>query len=253
LEYENGIVANVDTGAWLHHIVLVAAGQKDGMCPGQAASFGGRRIYNGGNERVPIRMNSRMKYGLDLQNARLTGQGEVMSESSKPITVYMTMLFEWVPKSTPGYRAALDNYVDVTNCGFSSFPARTGVYTKKGNPWTMKENAHLLFATGHVHDGGVKVELLQNGKVACSSKQLYANRRGGFVEPNSGSVIKSMVMPTGTHISDNAVCKDFGTVKKGDIMQVVAYYDSDTHVQMKTSKGGLEPQMGITHVYLGPI
>jgi hypothetical protein len=65
--------------------------------------------------------------------------------------VYMTMLFEWVPKSTPGYRAALDNYVDVTNCGFSSFPARTGVYTKKGNPWTMRENAHLLFATGHVH------------------------------------------------------------------------------------------------------
>ena len=140
------------------------------MCPGQAASFGGRRIYNGGNERVPVRMNSRMKYGLDLQNARLTGQGEVMSESSKPITVrvdflsrlilpllmrtrqvYMTMLFEWVPKSTPGYRAALDNYVDVTNCGFSSFPARTGVYTKKGNPWTMKENAYLLFATGHVH------------------------------------------------------------------------------------------------------
>jgi hypothetical protein len=57
------------------------------MCAGQAASFGGRRIYNGGNERVPVRMNSRMKYGLDLQNARLTGQGEVMSESSKPITV----------------------------------------------------------------------------------------------------------------------------------------------------------------------
>ena len=60
------------------------------MCAGQAASFGGRRIYNGGNERVPVRMNSRMKYGLDLQNARLSGQGEVMSESSKPITVRLT-------------------------------------------------------------------------------------------------------------------------------------------------------------------
>ena len=85
--------------------------------------------------------------------------------------------------------------------------------------------------------------MLQNGKVACSSKQLYANRRGGFVEPNDGTVIKSMVMPAGTHISDNAVCKDFGTVKKGDTLQVVAYYDSNTHMQMKTAKGRTEPQV----------
>jgi hypothetical protein len=105
-------------------------------------------------------------------------------------------------------------------------------------------------STNFLLDGGVKVELVQNGKVACSSKQLYANRRGGFVELNNGSVIKSMVMPTGTHISDNAVCKDFGTVKKGDIMQVVAYYDSETHIQMKTSKGGLEPQASL-HYFLG--
>ena len=69
------------------------------MCPGQAASFGGRRIYNGGNERVPVRMNSRMKYGLDLQNARLTGQGEVMSESSKPITVRVDLL-SWLAYTT---------------------------------------------------------------------------------------------------------------------------------------------------------
>jgi len=61
------------------------------------------------------------------------------------------MLFEWVPKRTPGYRAALDNYVDVTNCGFSNFPAKTGVYTKNGSAWIMKQDAHFLFATGHIH------------------------------------------------------------------------------------------------------
>jgi hypothetical protein len=62
------------------------------MCAGQAASMGGRRIYNGGNERVPVRMNSKMKYGLDLHNARLSGQGEVMSESSKQMTVRVDFL-----------------------------------------------------------------------------------------------------------------------------------------------------------------
>jgi hypothetical protein len=73
------------------HIVLVANGLQDGMCAGQAASFGGRRIYNGGNERVPVRMNSKMKYGIDLANSRLSGQGEVMSESAKPMTVRATL------------------------------------------------------------------------------------------------------------------------------------------------------------------
>jgi hypothetical protein len=36
-------------------------------------------------------------------------------------------------------------------------------------------------------------------------------------------------MPTGTYISDNAVYKDFGIVKKGDTRQVVGYYDPETH------------------------
>jgi hypothetical protein len=97
-------------------------------------------------------------------------------------------------------------------------------------------------------DGGVKVDLMQNGKVACSSKQLYANRRGGYVERNDGTVIKSMVMPVGSHISDNAVCKDFGIAKKGDTMQVIAHYDANTHMQMKTSRGGLEPQVSLTQL-----
>lgn len=58
-------------------------------------------------------------------------------------------------------------------------------------------------------------------------------------------------MPEGSHISDVAVCKDFGFVKKGDKLKVIAYYDETKHMQMKSKWGFLEPQMGIAQTYVG--
>jgi hypothetical protein len=94
---------------------------------------------------------------------------------------------------------------------------------------------------------------LTNGKVACTSKQIYANRRGGYIESTDTSiVIKEMQMPAGTHVSDAGVCKgDFGKVKKGDKLQSIAYYDETAHMQMRSKRGALEPQMGIAQTYIG--
>jgi hypothetical protein len=117
----------------------------------------------------------------------------------------------------------------------------------------VKHDGDLIDAIGHVHgkkpislpyniqlittDGGTKVDLFINGKLSCTSKQIYANRRGGYVEPDDGTVIKSMVMPEGTHISDVGKCKDWTSVKKGDKLKVVAYYNDTEHMQMRNSKG----------------
>lgn len=67
---------------------MAITGQKDYVCPNpwQFINFGGNRIFAGGNERIPIRMNSHSKYGLDLGAGTLGGQVEIMSEAAKPIT-----------------------------------------------------------------------------------------------------------------------------------------------------------------------
>jgi hypothetical protein len=72
----------------LHHTEMAITGQKDYVCPNpwQFINFGGNRIFAGGNERIPIRMNSHSKYGLDLGAGTLGGQVEIMSEAAKPIT-----------------------------------------------------------------------------------------------------------------------------------------------------------------------
>jgi hypothetical protein len=105
--------------------------------------------------------------------------------------------------------------------------------------------------TGHAHDGGTKVELYVNGNLSCTSKQLYANRRGGYTESTDGTIIESMVMPPGTHISDVGVCKDWGEVKKGDKLTVKGYFNDTQHMQMKKASGKLDDQMGIMWTYVG--
>jgi hypothetical protein len=47
LEYPNGTVANVDTGAWLHHMVMTTSAGKDTVCPMEP-----QRIFSSGNERT---------------------------------------------------------------------------------------------------------------------------------------------------------------------------------------------------------
>jgi hypothetical protein len=52
-------------------------------------------------------------------------------------------------------------------------------------------------------------------------------------------------------VSDVGVCKDWGSVKKGDQLSVKAYFDDTAHMQMKNAKGRLEEQMGIMWTFVG--
>jgi hypothetical protein len=96
------------------------------------------------------------------------------------------------------------------------------------------------------------VELYVNGVLSCVSKQMYGDRRGGWTEPQDGTIIDSMLMPPGSHISDVGVCKDWGQVRAGDRLKTIAYYDDQKHMQMRSAKGDLEKQMGIFWAWVGP-
>jgi len=62
LEDTMGQTVNVDTGAWLHHMVIsqTGMGQRDGC-----GIPGNMRIFASGNERTPVRLNNQYKYGID--------------------------------------------------------------------------------------------------------------------------------------------------------------------------------------------
>jgi len=77
LEDEDGKALNIQEGAWLHHMVLYLRGndRKDLLCgdaPGYTQNWFGERFFASGNERTPVRLNSKGKYGYRLNTGDKT-------------------------------------------------------------------------------------------------------------------------------------------------------------------------------------
>jgi hypothetical protein len=139
--------------------------------------MGGMRVFSGGNERTTLRLNSKSKFGLDIGNSRrFGGAWELMSESKKAMSIYLVLKFEWVPKTTPGYKPATMVWLDVTDCGRESeFPASSGTYKKESKEFVMKDNGEWLTGAGHVHDGVSKLptSICPRGRPFFSENQSW--------------------------------------------------------------------------------
>jgi hypothetical protein len=138
-------------------------------------------------------------------------------------------------------------WLDITGCGISSAAAEKGVYERKQTqPWTSTIEGRLLYATGHVHDGGTKTTIYRTrgGKTTeiCESHAEYGGR-AGYTGADGME-----------HISRVSYCDFPGddSLKKGDVLFVGASYNSTEHMLM-TSPGSnrLEPIMGISRAYIG--
>jgi hypothetical protein len=252
LEYSDGSPANVDTGAWLHHMVLYNLGKTDIVCDMHGVAP--MRLMASGNERCPIRVNQEDAYGFEVNKDDSLGLViELMNQAPQAINVYLTMTYEWVPKSGAGavYKPVLPIWLDVTNCGMSEVPAKNGVYQYSSSGWKSKYDGKMLYGVGHVHDGGTDVTLMQNDQAICRYNQLYAEAGGYQNLKTTGTAMGGMDMGSNvTHISDAAVCRNFGTIKKGDNIKITAHYNADLHSQMKMGTE-LHPVMGISLLYLG--
>ncbi|KAF1815741.1 hypothetical protein P152DRAFT_471140 [Eremomyces bilateralis CBS 781.70] len=240
---DSGKSVNIDQGAWLHHMVLslMGLGNKDLVCP---VMIGTQRIFASGNERTPVRINGKYKYGIKV------GAGDSMmllydlvNDLDKKRNYYIVMKYETTTDRE--YKAVSMAWLDVTgNCGTSSVKPRNGQYDLQNSGWTSSVSGRLLSATGHVHDGGKVVKLYKNGEVICTSDQIYG-RRVGYTEGQDA------MNPGLTHISDTTSCIDFGDVRSGDKLKIVATYDTEAHALNKMMDGEEQEIMGISQVYIG--
>lgn len=92
LEYEDGTSANVDTGAWLHHMVLYnnGLGKDDLVCDSLLAP---QRIYASGNERIVSRVNGVGDYGIKIESRDSIGMiYDLMNDSDSPQTYYLSIV-----------------------------------------------------------------------------------------------------------------------------------------------------------------
>jgi len=240
----DGTTVNVDDGLWLHHMVMWDSAKRDMTCPNglfNAVNMG-QRFFSSGNERHEVRFDAPYGYRLGA-NDRWTMIYELMNMTAQARDVYVTVTFDYVPATTPGYRDVTPIWLDVNQCGTSEKPARTGQYSYDST-FTMPGNGNLLRLWGHVHDGGTHLTVTQNGQLVCDSVATY----GGSPEFVEGPA--SVDMPGMPHISymtecDGTPARPVAALRAGDVLKLTAYYDSDAHMQM-----GTEPVMGIALGYL---
>ncbi|KAK3080327.1 hypothetical protein LTS18_002414 [Coniosporium uncinatum] len=255
LEDDAGKTININEGAWLHHMVLYLRGldRRDLICGRlTAAGIGGQRIFASGNERNPVRLNTKGDYGLKVDNDdKITLLYDLVNNLETPQNFWM---YEYVPMSSPeaaSYTEAQLAWLDITDCGDSEAPPQRGVYSVKSSPdlWVPKQDYKLLTAFGHVHDGGQMVQAIAGNKSVCDSAQLYG-RSESFIEPMSGP---GAMNPGMQHVSDVGSCVDIGVVKAGTPMSVVAKYDTNKNPLNKEMDGHDQTIMGISFVYVAPV
>ncbi|KAF2665986.1 hypothetical protein BT63DRAFT_46045 [Microthyrium microscopicum] len=258
LEYPNGTVANTNTGMWLHHAVLYDFGRQDLACATMPYRF-----FASGNERsrLDLSINGQSKTGfplLDSSNMGITI--ELMNEYAEERDAILTLEFEYVPTLRKDFGPVDALWLDITGvCGESEadVPKNTTTFEFHTPDVMIKTSGKILAAGGHLHDGGTLCRITKNSKKLCDFIPTYGllpeyidnipmqmpDMAGLGYIPHKQSAVRK-------HISKMPLCYLPGDYSPGDKFGLISYYDLNAYEPMIGSKGGLEPVMGISIIYL---
>jgi len=175
---------------------------------------------------------------------------DLMTEDTAPKNLTLEISYEYQNKGSSGYKPAKMYWLTV---GEPSVPLIGGDKEFKFNtlPMASTSSAALLYAIGHMHDGGSNMNLYVGGKLVCSSVMHYNARPGYLLGGRKHKRQHAHNEAKVDHISDPGACTDFGEIKTGESMTGEAVYDGSKHGLMKHN-GKLEKLMGNMRVYVGP-
>jgi hypothetical protein len=258
LKYPDGSVANVNTGAWLHHLTMSVRGpgRSDLRCPG-----GTMRVPKN-EERMLAFHNDRNEtyFGLSATDARgyYLGKDDEMvlelmlkNELNVPKDLEFSIEWEYIDGKPEGYGDVRGLWLDIAPCGamMSDLPPPHGKKQFKfesQETWTSSIDGRLLNTVGHMHDGSTEFHILQNGKNICTSKAVYDDNPEYI--PAAEAISKGATLMS--HITRYTPCLDIGEIRKGDKFTVAADYDFLEHAPLKNKIGTHSDVMGLAMVFV---
>jgi len=267
LEYPDGKNANIDSGLWLHHMVLfnIGPGRSDATCASSIASMphmivgstaaGSERLFSSGNERTQAivpEWTTGKNVGYKLKKTdKFALIVDLMNENMADSTVYLTITYDILtPAETATYDDMKPVWFDVAQCLTSEWPPpyNEGNYTVPAATWVANFDGEIIGAAGHLHDGGQRVTLEVDGKQVCNSEATY----GGSAEyVQKTSMHKNSATE---HISKMSLCTNDNflekTLKKGQRWKLRAEYDYTKNKGMIHGDGKQSTVMGIAIMYV---
>ena len=257
LKYPDGRVANINTGAWLHHLTMsvVGPGREDLRCPGGTARIPKNMermlaFHNDRNETFfGVTATDPMGFYLGKDDTMIL---ELMlkNELDTPKDVVYTIEWEFLPGRPDGWGDVRGIWVDVAPCSAvmsdTDPPKGKQKFQIAGDDWVSTINGRLLNTVGHMHDGGIQVQITNNGKAICTSKAIYDGSPEYIPSPEAVSRGAAKM----SHISKYTPCIDIGELKKGDKIGIAADYDFDKWAPIRNKVGADSDVMGLAMVFV---
>jgi hypothetical protein len=272
LEDQAGNSVNTDTGLWLHHMVVFVEGpgRWDPTCRDNTTALpflalgldprSSERVFPSGNERLTADINqAKDRAGYFFRESdKMHLIIELMNTNVAKKLVYMTMTYEYVPSTIKDFSNLKPVWLDIAQCGLSDVdaPKDETKYSLPALPWTSNVEGEILGVGGHVHDGGLNVDIELNKKTICDSKAVYGGRPE-YLSPlaDTGDKMMDMMMDKSrVHISDMGICygkvDNLPTIKKGDVVDITGYYDYSKHAPMGDDAGNPSGVMAIAIMFV---
>jgi len=279
LEYPDGKNANIDTGMWLHHMVqlTIGPGRWDPTCYGSpslphidvnSSPQASERYFSSGNERTHIDLDilgaEKTKWGYHIKRSDNFGFiVDLMNMNMQDKTVFLTMYYDVVDGPLPaGWDDIKVVWFDANQCGTSEIrpKSQSGSYNVASSYWRPNFEGRILGVGGHLHDGGVDLDIIEGKTKLCTSKASYGETKeyltfggkggghGGMAGMNNGHDTPE------AHISRMTACYidrvlPVTHVKKGQQWYVEAHYDYNKFQGMK-DKGYQSEVMAIALMYV---
>lgn len=218
------------------------------------------RMFASGNERTPVTIVdwASMKAGGKLAGYHVKPSDsfafiiDLMNDSGSDKTVYVTMTYDYVD----GWPSNMDDmrpvWFDVDQCGLSeaSPKSQSGAFEISAWPWSATLDGEVLGYGGHLHDGGLSVEMSVDGVADCNSVATYGGDPA-YIAKEPPMMNKNSAT---THISKMTICGPgkikSAMMKKGQRWTLSAKYDYGRHKGVLDPDGSQDSIMGIAIMYV---
>jgi hypothetical protein len=205
--YPDGKVANYDTGAMMHHIVLFDDSAHDVSCP-----VWPQRIMASGNERTDITFPRGYGYYVGA-GEHWSLLAELMSMSMRTQQVEPQLTYYWVPASHH-LQPVTPLWLDENECGNSLYSIPKGSSDTVSH-YTVPASiaGPIVSVGGHVHDYGIHISLTDT----TTHTPICDARAGYGMNMAYMKNIESMSGCTGTPVA---------TIHTGDVLSLNSFYTS---------------------------
>jgi hypothetical protein len=237
--FEDGTPATPASGIYIHHVLTTDVSKKtdpflsacnaptragfsvSSLKPG-STGFVGVGEDSGDHPILYTTSDGSLDAGYHVKKGENFEANVVLVNYNKePKNVLITYDLEWSPglvgANTKGMLIAVNQCL-----GTRIKTSNTGPTMTKSGEFTFLEGGKLFAARGHLHDGGVQMDLYINGKPSCVSKATYGEGIGG-------SEIKT--------INSMSMCTDAISIKKGDTLSMGVEYDLKKYPLRKSASG----------------